>query len=149
MISSEDILVAYARKLAVAGVGQFNENPNAVLSSDTPQIVLVTMPPEPDRVICLNMYGGPDDSQLGLSRPGLQVRARGGKLDVFGADRLLEGVFRVLQGLRYLRVGDQSISHTERLSWLPLGEDSNQRSERSDNYRVLMSSYTDNRPKRN
>lgn len=149
MITTREVLVGVARHLDAAGVGRYIEadDTESYFTDGDVAIVLVTMPEQPHQVICLGAYGGVEDSVTAVDFPMVQVRTRGLPHDELGADDLADQVRFHLHQARYLPAGSGSLSSIARSSWVPLGEDSNQRGERSDNYRVLMSNRTANNPK--
>lgn len=88
----------------------------------------------PDRGVGVRVYSSDDEVQTGLATRRAQLRFRGGKNAVDGADAMASLAFRHLQGLSRR----EGISGIRRLSMAPLGADSNGREERTDNYEVVI-----------
>ncbi|MBM3717145.1 MAG: hypothetical protein FJW64_15715 [Actinobacteria bacterium] len=87
--------------------------------------------PTPHRTIGVRVYWTDDDA-LNVRR--VQLRFRGRPNDPAGADSLAGVAFVVLHGLS--RVG--GISDIRRVSSGPLGSDTKDRRERSDNYQIIL-----------
>lgn len=85
----------------------------------------------PDRAVGVRVYGGSDD-EFGIRR--VQLRFRGGKHAVDGADKLAAQAFSHLHMLARRSL----ISLATRTSFGPLGSDSNAREERADNYQIIL-----------
>lgn len=138
------MLIGVARHLHAQGVGKYIEqgDTDSYFTKDDVAIVIGSMPTDPDKVICLGAYGGTESSEVSWDSPMVQVRTRGNPQDDLGPDDLADAVRFVLHQARYVPAGAGSLSSITRSSWVPLGEDSSQRGERSDNYRVLMSNRT-------
>lgn len=146
MITTRAMLIGVARYLHAQGVGKYIEqgDTSSYFAPGDTAIVIGSMPTDPDKVICLGAYGGTESTSLAWDSPMVQVRTRGIPQDDLGPDDLADEVRNVLHQARYVPAGPGSLSSITRSSWVPLGEDSNQRGERSDNYRVLMSNRTAN-----
>lgn len=86
----------------------------------------------PDKAIAAKVYGAPADGDLKIRR--MQLRLRGARLQLNGADRLADLVFVVLDGLS--RVG--GINDIRRISMTSLGVDTNGRDERTENYQIRL-----------
>lgn len=86
----------------------------------------------PDRAVGVRVYGGTDRDELHERR--VQLRFRGARGVVDGADKLAAIAFAVLDGLP--RVG--GLNGIRRESMAPLGADTNDRAERTDNYLVVL-----------
>ena len=86
----------------------------------------------PDRAVGVRVYGGTDRDELHERR--VQLRFRGARGVVDGADKLAAIAFAVLDGLP--RVG--GLNGIRRESMAPLGADTNDRAERTDNYVVVL-----------
>jgi hypothetical protein len=100
-------------------------------------IVLGTVPSTPDRIVTLTGYGVDDDPTLSDTTTGVQVRARWGGQDPRPVDDLADSIFDLLHnagpltlptGIRVVQIHRQSST--------PLGQDTNARWSRSDNYYV-------------
>lgn len=92
------------------------------------------IPEKPDVAAGVRVYGGTDDRFPALSWRRAQVRLRGGRGDPAGADVLGGAVFRALQGL----AGVPGISDISRTSFAPLGADTNEREERTENFIIIL-----------
>ena len=88
----------------------------------------------PDRAIGLTVYAATDDVETGLAHRYLQVRCRGAVGAPNGADALADSAFAALHGL-YQTSG---IARITRTSTAYLGADTNGRTERTDNYMLII-----------
>ena len=86
----------------------------------------------PDRGVGVRVYG--EGSAQGVVGRRVQIKFRGGRGDVTGADGLASTAQTVLEGLS--RWG--GILSAERISFAPLGADANGREERTDNYLIIL-----------
>ena len=86
----------------------------------------------PDRAVGVRVYGGDDD--IGLAERRVQVRFRGDPGVVDAADRMAGVAFVMLGALDRYR----GVLGATRLSFLPLGADTNGREERTDNYLITL-----------
>ncbi|WP_105567129.1 minor capsid protein [Microbacterium halophytorum] len=86
----------------------------------------------PDRAIGVRVYATEDDRHLSQRR--VQIRFRGARGRVDGADQLASTAFAALGGLSRV---DRILSAT-RISMAPLGADTNGRDERTDNYLITL-----------
>lgn len=86
----------------------------------------------PDRGVGVRVYG--DGAGEDAVRRRVQLRIRGARGDVTGADRMASTAHTVLEGLS--RWG--GILSAERISFAPLGADANGREERTDNYLITL-----------
>lgn len=92
------------------------------------------MPASPDRLVAVRVYLTDDNTQNLVSSRRVQLRFRGARGDLDGADALADQAFARLQGL----AREGGISGISRLSMTPLGADENDREERSDNYTIIL-----------
>ncbi|WP_053913661.1 minor capsid protein [Streptomyces sp. TP-A0875] len=131
MSYTSDLLDGVARLLAEAGVGTYR--PDGVYGPDDTAITIATVPPTPDRVICLTDYPVEDSAALTDTITGVQVRTRAGPDPREVAD-LDDAAHDVLQGSGPHPWGDAYVSLIYRTSAAPLGPDANGRHERTANY---------------
>ncbi|MDF2554130.1 MAG: Bacteriophage minor capsid protein [Microbacterium sp.] len=111
--------------------GWFYDPDVETLPADRVAIFEGAIQPEPDRAIGVRCYASTDGDLL-VRR--VQLRLRGAPYDSTGADALAGVAFTVLHGLS--RAG--GISDIRRISSGPLGADTSNREERSDNYQVIL-----------
>ncbi|MBA9003662.1 minor capsid protein [Thermomonospora cellulosilytica] len=133
-----DLLTGVASYLAAQGVGIWRADGSAYQAGET-AIVLATMPPNPDRVICLQTYPVSVDGSWDVT-VGLQVRTRAGRDPREVAD-LSDAVYDALDGLSGVEFGGVRVSQMFRRSGeelsAPGGTDRQaDRHERTDNYYV-------------
>ncbi|MGW3511178.1 minor capsid protein [Streptomyces sp. NPDC000994] len=131
MSYTSDLLDGIARHLAAAGVGTYR--PDGVYGPDETAITIATVPPTPDRIICLTDYPVEDSAALTDTTTGVQVRTRAGTDPREVAD-LDDAAHNVLQGTGPHPWGDAHVSLVYRASATPLGQDANGRHERTANY---------------
>lgn len=86
----------------------------------------------PDRAVGVRVYGAIDEDHLNQRRA--QLKVRGSRRERDSADRIASIVFTAMQGLS--RVG--GISGIRRESMAPLGDDTNGREERTENYLITL-----------
>lgn len=87
---------------------------------------------EPDRLVGIRVTGGSDEPIVFNSRRQLQLRFRGRPGVRDDADRMAGQACAELDGLTRFA----GISFAERISFGPLGADTNAREERTDNYQI-------------
>lgn len=90
--------------------------------------------PAPDRAIGVTTYLQDDDSETGLAVRMVQVRCRGARGAPNGADLIADAAFDALHGTYHT----SGLASVTRKSTAPMGADGNGRSERSDNYRIVL-----------
>lgn len=90
--------------------------------------------PAPDRAIGITPYMGLDDHVTTLAIRRVQLKFRGAPRNPSSADALADAAFETLQGLA--RVAGLNLVTRE--SFAPLGADSNDRQERTDNYQIIL-----------
>lgn len=141
------LLTGWAEYLAAAGVGAWRPD-GSPYELDETAITFSTMPPRPDRVICLRLYPvrieGDGDVMVGV-----QVRTRAGRDPREVAD-LADQVFDVMDGLAGVNLGGVWVSQVFRRSGEELGADVGadqqaDRCERVDNYYVQAARPSVNR----
>lgn len=147
MAWSSDLLAGIAELLADRGVGAWRPDGTAYAPDET-AIVVGTMPPGPDRVICLNWYPVDLDGR-GDVTVGVQVRTRAGA-DARDVLDLSDAVYDVLDGLAGVELGGVWVSQIFRRSGEELGAAAGvdrqaDRHERVDNYYVQAARPSPNR----
>lgn len=133
MSNTGDLLSGLAGDLVAAGVG-VTASSTPFASTDT-AIVYSRMPQAPDRVVVLSAYKvGGDSPAYPSGQVNVQVRTRGNPNDPGDADTLDDAVYDVIQGLKDRLYGGVHVTQALVKSSLPLGQDGNNRYERSTNY---------------
>lgn len=142
------MLEGLAARLGAAGIGRWEPDPAVPYLPDDVAIVTNAVPSAPDRAISLTAYLTDDAVGTAVSDVRVQIRFRGGPRSPNEANDLADAVFTNLHGARYvdLGTGQPGFRLAQRVSSLPMGEDKNGRSERSDNYEFSGVRYTPNRP---
>lgn len=138
MSYTTDLLAGVAAQLSAAGIGVYHTDPTIPYQDTDTAIVLKTMPATPNRCIVLNLYGtgAPEDPQTAVSQLGLQVRCRGLPNPVTDVNDLADAVFLLLHGKQHQQYGSVHANQINRVSTIPMGQDSNKRQEHADNYYV-------------
>jgi hypothetical protein len=141
------LLTGLAAHLAANGVGSWRPDGSAYGAAET-AIVLSTMPPRPDRVICLNAYPVDQDG-FGDVTVGIQVRTRAGK-DPRQVLDLADAVYDLIDGAAAVNLGGIWLSQIfrrsgEELSAMAGVDRQADRHERIDNYYVQASRPSANR----
>lgn len=129
-MSTDDLLVGLAVRLAQAGVGAWK--PTEAYSTGDTAIVLGIVPQSPDRVIALSAYPVSDDLTLSDSVTGVQVRYRTGPQSS-DLTALTDAVFDALHGAEF-HAGPVRVVQCWRNSGAPLGADEVGRLEAAENY---------------
>lgn len=137
------LLAGLAEHLAAGGVGVWR--PTGVYQAGETGIFIRAVPISPDRIITLAAY--PAGSSPGISNTtvGVQVRLRGGK-DPRDVDDLADAVFDLLDSSGPHNWQGVGVSQVYRQSYSSLGQDSNGRWERSENYYLDAERPTVHRP---
>jgi len=132
MAWTENLITGLAQYLAAGGVGVWR--PTGVYTAGEVAIVYRAIPQTPDQVITLAAY------PIGSTNPGLadhdtavQVRIRG-TADPLVCDALADAVFDLLDSATGLSFGGVRVPQMWRQSYTSLGQDTNNRWERSENY---------------
>jgi hypothetical protein len=100
-------------------------------------IVMASVPAAPDDVITLTGYSVGDDRRFSDSEIRVQVRTRTGGADPRTTDNLADAAFASLHGLGGFDLpGGLRVIDVWRTSSGYLGQDANDRHERSDNYSI-------------
>ncbi|EEP73503.1 hypothetical protein MCAG_03830 [Micromonospora sp. ATCC 39149] len=126
------LLTGLAEHLAAAGIGDWS--PSGTYGPGDTGIVIRAVPQTPDRLITLAAYPvgsaspGVADHQLGV-----QIRVRAGT-DPRDCDDLADAVYELLDGATRLTLDGIAVVQIWRQSYTSLGDDSNGRWSRSENY---------------
>jgi hypothetical protein len=128
----------------MAGLGQFLNDEgvgiwrsSGVYTANEVGIVLDVVPSSPSQVITLTPYMSTDAVGLSDSELSVQVRVRG-TADPRTAYALDDAAFEAMQNLPRTVLNGVTVVGAWRTSSAYLGADSNQRHERSSNYRLLV-----------
>jgi hypothetical protein len=132
MSATRDLLEGIAQYLEAQGVGIYD--PDAVYELGDTAIRMRKLPATVDRAVALTVYAPQDHPTLNLSQYRVQFWMRGTAGDALDVDDLADDVFHVFHGLEHRDFGTAHVVQALRVSSLPMGEDDNQRHERSDNY---------------
>lgn len=142
---TDDLLVGIALYLDNAGVGTFKAT--GKYTSEQNPIFLEDMPSTPDAAISLTTYAVSSDLTLNDVEQGLQVRVRGGRGDYASDSDLADQVFAQLHGAEGLDLGnDIRVALIQHISGAALGQDTNGRPERTDNYYLSTNRPSTHRP---
>lgn len=127
------LLTGCAEHLAAAGVGMWRTT--GIYQPAETGILIRSVPPTPDRIITLAAYPlGTTLQGMADHQTGIQIRIRGVPDDPRDCDDLADAIFDQLDGAYGLRWGGIPVVHIWRQSYTSLGQDSNRRWERSENY---------------
>lgn len=107
-----------------------------------PGLTVRDLPASPDRIIAVTCYWQDHLLELPTSVVRVQVRCRGAAGRPLDADDLADAVFPLLHGVHHARWGGVEISRCRWVSSTPLGADSNNRPERTDNYEITTQRST-------
>lgn len=136
------LLVGLAEHLHAAGVGTWRAT-GAYQAAET-GICIRAIPQNPERIITLAAYPlGTALQGMADHLTGVQIRLRG-TADPRVCDDLADAVFDELDGLAGARWEEIPIVQMWRQSYTSLGQDGNQRWERSENYYVHAMRPTSN-----
>lgn len=137
MSAENDLLDGIAAALAACGAGTYRPDTDYVDGETA--IVFDDMPATPDRCIVLTTYGNANDApNMALGTVMLQVRTRGVPDSPRDVRDLAGKVFDILHGLTHQQYGTAHANEILRRSSIPMGQDSAQRWERSDNYAIEL-----------
>jgi len=129
-----DVGEGFAQLLA-AGVSGLAWQTSGTYATNVTGIYIAVVPPNPDRIVTLTVYGLGDDATYADSSAGLQVRTRSAGQDPRDAYTLDDAIADVLLGRYPLTLPNGiHVQTLMRTSSTPLGEDDNQRWEHSSNY---------------
>ncbi len=127
-----DLLDGLASFIAAGGIGVTYRPTGTYLAGET-GISFSKMPDTPDRCVVLTAYPVTDEVNQNLSTVGVQIRTRG-TTDPFDVGDLDTAIFQLVQGLTHRDFGTCHLVQLLRRSSIPMGQDSNDRWERSSNY---------------
>lgn len=128
---------AAARRLAEAGVAVWN--PTGMYTADQKAITIKAVPQDPDQVIALTVYSKQRSPNPDLTDEVvmLQVRVRAGRYPT-DVDDLADAADVALSG-HHLEWPGLTVARAHRVSYMPLGPDSNGRHETTMNYELRLS----------
>lgn len=130
-----DLLTGLAMYSAAAQLATWKSS--GVYAAGETAIVLGTVPSSPDRVVTLTGYGVTDDPTLSDSVTGVQARFRWGGQDPRPVDDIADAFFDAWQNLGPLTLPTGiRVVEMHRQSSVSLGQDTNARWSRADNYYV-------------
>lgn len=128
---TSDLLLGLAQYLDANGVGVYK--PTGYLASDT-GIFLKGLPDAPDRAISITTYATSDMVKIAQTTVRVQLWLRGVPNNTLDVDDLGDQLFALLQGMENRDFGSAHVIQAYRISSGQLGTDTNNRSQRSDNY---------------
>lgn len=132
-----NLLTGLAVLLDAQSLGTYRAS-GAYESTET-AIVVGQLPQEPDRVIALMCYPVEDDPALSDSIIGVRIRTRWGGLDLRAVQDLSDLIFKYLQGKHQFTLSTNvHVVYSERNSGGPIGQDTSNRWEWSDNYYLTV-----------
>lgn len=133
---TRDLLVGLAGELDTAGVGVYSTS--SVVADPSTGIYFGKTPATPNRTITLATYFTDDELKIAASTYRVNVNLRGTPYDTLDAVDLSDAVFSVLHGLERRSYGSVALVQMYRVNSIELGTDDLDRSERSDNYELLL-----------
>lgn len=122
------------RLLAERGVGAWQPAGPAYTSGQV-GIHYGALPPDPDRAIGVTLYATQDDIAGPPPMRYVQLRFRGARGAVDGADTLADAAFTALHATHHTA----GLARARRVSSAHLGADESGRQERTDNYQIIPS----------
>lgn len=126
------LLTGLAEHLAAASIGTWR--PSGIYTPDETAIVIRAVPQTPDRLITLAAYPvGSANPGLADHQLGVQIRVRAGA-DPRDCDDLADSIFGLLDGAQGLTWDGIAVVQMWRQSYTSLGDDTNGRWQRSENY---------------
>lgn len=128
---NSSLMTGFAQLFAASGLGVFDDAA-ATYPPDSVGIFLGMTPDKPDRAITLMTYPV-DDSDLTAVITGLQIRFRGGR-DPRQVEDLADAVYDLLHNRAHYDVNGIHIELSWRQSGAWMGQDANQRVERTENF---------------
>ncbi|MCF2531750.1 minor capsid protein [Yinghuangia soli] len=132
---TSQLLDGLAQHLHDRGLGVYR--PNGVYLPGDIAIVVGTLPPTPDRVICLTSYNVSRPGGLATAAVMVQIRVRGPAGDSRSADAIGDPVCEELDDARDLVLGGIPVTQILHASGpAPIGTDALGRPERTDNHQV-------------
>lgn len=134
MSTTTDIGEGFAQLLAAEVTG-LAWAPTGAYATNVTGIYIEVVPPTPNRIVTLTVYGLGDDGAYADSTVGLQVRCRSAGHDPRDVHDLDDAIADVLLGRYPLTLPNGiTVQTLIRSSATPLGQDDNQRHEHSSNY---------------
>lgn len=128
---TNDLLVGLAGLLNTAGVAVYK--PTGYLAGDT-AIFLKNLGDSPDRAVAITAYATVDEVKVNQTTVRVQFWCRGIPNNTLDVDDLGDAIFALVQGMENVDFGTAHVIQAYRVSSGQLGIDTNNRSERSDNY---------------
>jgi len=132
--ATRDLLEGIAQYLHDQGVGVYDPDPTHIYNPADTVITTKNLPSSVPRGIMLTAYAPSDHPTLNNSQYRVQFWLRGIPNDSLDVDDLADDIFHVFHGLECKWFGTVYVVQANRTSAMPMGEDDNNRHERSDNY---------------
>jgi hypothetical protein len=130
-----NLLVGFAELFAASGFGTYTDQ----VTTAEPLITVMNIPAMPDQLITLAIYGQvSQNAAIAVGVVPLQVRVRSRPNQWFDCVDMAESIFSMLHGKEGLMIGDIHCPLITRASFAPLGQDTNQRWERAENYQIMV-----------
>lgn len=129
---TSDLLLGLAQYVSDGGAGIYRPA-GGYVDTDT-AIVLKQLPDAPDRVISIMAYTTSDMVTITQTSVRVQFWFRGIRNDSLDVDNLGDQVFGLIQGMTNRDFGTAHVIQAYRVGSGQLGIDTNNRSQRSDNY---------------
>jgi hypothetical protein len=143
---TSDLVGGLAQHIEDAGLGVYRPDGSAYQAGEI-AIVVGILPPVPDRLIVLTAYAATRPLGLADTSVSVQVRARGPAGDSRAAAAVLDPVHELLDGVRNLTLGGVRVVQILHGSGpAPIGLDSSNRPELTDNFTVQAERPTGNFP---
>ena len=127
---NSDLMTGFAVLFEENGLGVFDTA--GIYSPESTGIFLGLTPDQPDRAITLMSYPV-DDSDLTVVTTGLQIKIRG-RRDPREVEDVADAVYGLLHNKSHYVIGNIRVDLSWRQSGAWIGQDGNQRIERSENY---------------
>ena len=128
------LIKGIAQLLATASVGTWRSDGTAYQATET-AIFLKQIAEQPDSAIAISTYPGTDDPTLSDSVLGIQILTRAAGESSTPVDDLADSIFTQLHGLHDITLTTGiRVNQALRRSWASLGQDTDLRWMRSDNY---------------
>ena len=127
-----DLSTGLAQYLSDNGVGVYKPG-GGYVSTDT-AIFIKSLGEQPDRAIGITAYATVDEVKITNTRFRVQFWSRGAANNTLDVDDIGDAIFNLIQGMEHVQFGTVHVVQAFRVSSSTLGTDSNQRTERSDNY---------------
>lgn len=130
---NSSLLIGFATLLDAEGIGTYLDA--GVYPADVVGVFIGITADKPDKAITLMTYPV-DDSDLTTVTTGLQIKFRAGR-DPNEIEDMSDAVYDLLHNKQHYQVGGIRINLSWRQSGSWIGQDSNQRIERSENFYLL------------